>query len=216
MEFGNRIEVDPGKLRINEDVFELIEEDTNNLTFGVSKYAECLSRIVGEYANMNYCITKEDKNMNDLERLRTLIKAYPNCAKRYVNEIYGTSASMHRRTRKPITIKDVIFNDPATIVFWSDGTKTVVKCQEGDIFDKEKGLAMAISKKSFGNKGNYYENFKTFCSDEEDGDSEDIPVTLDGAPFTDFAKRVNEVYNFKLDLLNRYIKRDADNCSDEE
>lgn len=26
-------------------------------------------------------------------------------------------------------IKDVIFNDPATIVYWADGTKTVVKAE---------------------------------------------------------------------------------------
>lgn len=43
-------------------------------------------------------------------------------------------------------IKKVIFNDPATIVFWEDGTKTIVKCQEGVTFDPEKGLAMAISR----------------------------------------------------------------------
>ena len=42
-------------------------------------------------------------------------------------------------------IKDVIFNDPATIVFWEDGGKTVVQCQNGEEFDPEKGLAMAIS-----------------------------------------------------------------------
>ena len=57
-------------------------------------------------------------------------------------------------------IEKVIFNKPATIVFWSDGTKTVVKAQKGDKFNKEKGLAMAIAKKSFGNEGNYYEVFK--------------------------------------------------------
>ena len=44
-------------------------------------------------------------------------------------------------------IINVIFNDPATIVFWSDGTKTVVKVQPGDIFDPEKGIMAAISKK---------------------------------------------------------------------
>lgn len=59
-------------------------------------------------------------------------------------------------------IDKVIFNDPATIVFWSDGTKTVVKANNEE-FDKEKGLAMAISKKAFGNKGNYFNNFKKFC-----------------------------------------------------
>lgn len=54
------------------------------------------------------------------------------------------------------TITKVIFNDPATIVFWSDGTKTVVKTQNGETFDPEKGLAMSIAKRAFGNKGNYY------------------------------------------------------------
>ena len=57
-------------------------------------------------------------------------------------------------------IKNVIFNDPATIVFWEDGTKTVVKCQNGDEFDPEKGLAMAIAKKAYGNKGNYCNKMK--------------------------------------------------------
>lgn len=56
-------------------------------------------------------------------------------------------------------IKDVIFNDPATIVFWTDGSKTVVKCQKGETFDPEKGLAMAISKKMLGNDYGYYETF---------------------------------------------------------
>lgn len=57
-------------------------------------------------------------------------------------------------------IKNVIFNEPATIVFWADNTKTVVKCQEGDEFDPEKGLTMAITKKIFGNKGNYCNEIK--------------------------------------------------------
>lgn len=56
-------------------------------------------------------------------------------------------------------IKNVIFNDPATIVFWEDGTKTVVKAND-EIFDPEKGLAMAISKKAFGNKGQYFDHIK--------------------------------------------------------
>ena len=52
-------------------------------------------------------------------------------------------------------VKKVIFNDPATIVYWKDGTKTVVKCQNGDYFDPEKGFAMAFLKKCWGNKGNF-------------------------------------------------------------
>ena len=64
-------------------------------------------------------------------------------------------------------ITNVIFNDPATIVFWNDGTKTVVKA-EGEPFDPEKGLAMAIAKKALGNKGNYYNEFKKWLPEEEE------------------------------------------------
>lgn len=64
-------------------------------------------------------------------------------------------------------IKDVIFNDPATIVFWRDGTKTVVKCQEGDKYSKELGLAMAIVKKMAGNKGNYNDIFHKWVYKED-------------------------------------------------
>ena len=70
------------------------------------------------------------------------------------------------------SIKKVIFNYPATIVLWSDGSKTVVKCQDGDIYDPEKGLAMAISKKALGNKGNYCNEFKKWLPEEEEEDEE--------------------------------------------
>lgn len=54
------------------------------------------------------------------------------------------------------TPERVVFNGPATIVFWPDGTKTVVKCQNDEPFDPEKGVAMAIIKKYFG--GGKYNN----------------------------------------------------------
>lgn len=62
------------------------------------------------------------------------------------------------------TITNVIYNPPATVVFWSDGSKTVVKCGENDTFDPEKGLVMAISKKMLGNQGNYYNEFKKWTA----------------------------------------------------
>ena len=64
-------------------------------------------------------------------------------------------------------IKNVIFNDPATIVFWNDRTKTVVKVTDDETFDPEKGLAMAVAKKYFGNHGNYYNEFKKWLPVEE-------------------------------------------------
>lgn len=59
-----------------------------------------------------------------------------------------------------LDIKKVIFNDPATIVYWMDGTKTVVKCQEGDTYSKETGLALCIAKKAYGNSGDFNKVFK--------------------------------------------------------
>lgn len=61
---------------------------------------------------------------------------------------------------KSVEITKVIFNNPATIVFWSDDKKTVVKCSNDEAFDEEKGLAIAISKRFLGNQGNYYNEFK--------------------------------------------------------
>ena len=60
-------------------------------------------------------------------------------------------------------IKRVIFSDPATIVFWEDGTKTVVKAHNED-FDPEKGLAMAVCKRVYGDK--YHRVFKDHCPED--------------------------------------------------
>ena len=84
-------------------------------------------------------------------------------ATRYVIETYaGEKKFQNSRPR----ITKVIFNDPATIVFWADDTKTVVKCDNKERYDPEKGLAMAISKKALGNQGNYYNEFKRWLPDK--------------------------------------------------
>ena len=49
-----------------------------------------------------------------------------------------------------VYIKEVIYSDPATIVFWSDNTKTVCKCRYPDTYSKETGLTLCVLKKIFG------------------------------------------------------------------
>ena len=63
------------------------------------------------------------------------------------------------------SIKNVYFNDPVTVVLWSDGTKTIVRCQDGDTYSKETGLALCISKKALGNKSNFNDIFKKWISE---------------------------------------------------
>ncbi len=97
---------------------------------------------------------------------------------------------------KPIAaygIENVIFQNPATIVFWSDGTKTVVNCMDNveikkkvvdgkevtirkpkkaDTYSEEAGLAMAIVKKWAGNNGNYNNIFREFIPEMAQAEKE--------------------------------------------
>lgn len=87
--------------------------------------------------------------------------------------IYGIGRSIHQYyeqhpVAKEARITKVIFNPPETIIIWDDGTKTVVKCGDNDIYDPEKGMAMAICKKTFGNKGNYCNVFKKWLPKEKE------------------------------------------------
>lgn len=102
-------------------------------------------------------------------------------------------------------IKDVIHDDPATIVFWTDGTKTVVKV-DGEEYDPEKGLAMAFSKKMFGNKGNYYNVFKKWLPDEHHEFKVGYKVKLK-----------KEIYGFPVGTIGIIVEPDSlkpekDNC----
>lgn len=86
----------------------------------------------------------------------------------FENELIRFAEKSNLKFYKPIVpinnhltpeIENVIFNKPATIVFWTDGTKTVVKA-ENEPFDEEKGLAMAIAKKALGNRSSYYDEIR--------------------------------------------------------
>lgn len=98
--------------------------------------------------------------------------------------------------QKYFGIRKVIFSCPATIVLWNDGTKTVVKSGEYDVFDPEKGLAMAIAKKALGNKGNYYNIFREWLPEEEK--DEKPSYTID-----DMTKMIKE----KFSQLSFYERR---------
>lgn len=104
---------------------------------------------------------------------------YPQCEGKKTASAMSTAA-----------IKDVIFAPPATIVYWSDGSKTVVKCSEKDVFDPEKGLAMAIAKRCGGNKGSYYKEIQNWV--EKSGKK------YPGKPYT-------ESSSVKNDALKKYI-----------
>ena len=54
-------------------------------------------------------------------------------------------------SRQPITVDRIFYDDVATVVFWTDGTKTVVKCAEGTKYDEYAAFCIALAKKIYGN-----------------------------------------------------------------
>ena len=71
-------------------------------------------------------------------------------SRHYREIIQNNNYNQVNQKQLKLNIRKVIFNDPATIVFWLDGTKTIVKKADDEPWDPEKGLAMAIIKKYFG------------------------------------------------------------------
>lgn len=51
---------------------------------------------------------------------------------------------------KGFDVEKIIFNPPATIVFWGDNTKTVVKCGADTQFNRYFGFCAALAKKVYG------------------------------------------------------------------
>ena len=64
----------------------------------------------------------------------------------------------------PYNIEKVIFNPPATVIIFKDGTKEVVKCSKDDEFDAENGFAQAMMNIMFGSRS----NFKRFIEKYEE------------------------------------------------
>lgn len=63
----------------------------------------------------------------------------------------GMSVGKHKGIR-PVRI---ICNGPATIVFWNDNTKTVVKVAEGDDDNLYAAVAFALAKKLYGSNSHF-------------------------------------------------------------
>lgn len=93
----------------------------------------------------------------------------------YQNQAYGLA-----RFGKVPEIRKVIYNPPATIILWEDETKTVVKCCKTDIYDPEKGFAMAVIKKLCGNTpAPFHRLFKTWCLESKDAPDIQPEINID-------------------------------------
>lgn len=90
---------------------------------------------------------------------------------------YGLFSPAMKEKTLSMTIKKVIFNPPATIIIWDDNTKTVVKAQEDEPYDPEKGMAMCIAKHIYGDCGSYYNVFSEWLKNYKPTEA---PLELEG------------------------------------
>lgn len=128
--------------------------------------------------DLNNYFEKEENNMptkkhdngsyvaiNPVSGKVTVNIAFDDWWNKYINNInYISYPNKVKQTESKI--KKVIFNAPATIILWKDGTKTVVKCGENETYDPEKGLAMALAKHYLGDHGRYYNLFKKYLPEK--------------------------------------------------
>lgn len=160
--------------------FDSIETEniscSDSIKFTAKRGKYKYSDIMGSLDNENYIKYWLDRFISEFD---AVFNNYRNI--KITNEDWSKT-NPYLNFNRNTTIKDVIFKKPATIVFWTDGTKTVVKCQNDDVFDPEKGLAMAIAKKAFGNKGNYCNEIKKWTEKyvKPDDVKETIEINFDG------------------------------------
>lgn len=79
----------------------------------------------------------------------------PGSIERILRDLYRSKSAEGNMFIMP-SIDKVIFNEPATIILWDDGSKTVVKCTDGEEYDPAIGFAMAYVKKLYGNTGRIF------------------------------------------------------------
>ena len=101
--------------------------------------------------------------------------------------VENNSESIELRIDIPGMIDRVIFNDPATIILWKDGSKTVVKRSYDDIWDSEKGFCMAIIKKLYGNTS----FIKRFMEPEEEIQILTVEEACEN--LKNFSKKLNDI-----------------------
>lgn len=121
---------------------------------------------------------------------------------KYISEIHKADETPARNRNTYIPeIKNVYFNDPVTVVLWEDGTKTMVRCQEGDVYSTETGLALCIAKKSLGNMPNFNNIFRKWIPEEEK-----TPIDISDDGYTD----VHEMATSLMSRLKKALHRTLD------
>lgn len=218
-----------------------MQEYMNRIMYGDGKHAYCACKSVNyeDYCKKDVELTKEiAKNMNKIIKTSTCdprmnyntgnIYVVIN-GKAYIPETvevrngfreqmeFGftvTTDPRYAAMNTMLAIKDVIHNPPATIVFWGDGSKTVVKCQDGEEYDPEKGLTMAFFKRMHDNKGHYFEEIKKWTKqyyEKYPTDSKGVTIKFTAHDWVEMIKEISDTSKLIAEMEKYRAEHKSDN-----
>ena len=61
-------------------------------------------------------------------------------------------------------IKQIFSNNPTTVILWEDGTKTISKCSDNDVYNVERGIEICMIKKAFGMSNQEYKRYMAYAN----------------------------------------------------
>lgn len=143
-----------------DDYYDPIEVAKQKFKQSLEDIRKNLSKdgMVFDRGNCDDYILKENKNMSKEDVLNTFEKKAMQDSM-FDNFISKVRVPQYRRfycsttfvTPKPYEIDHIVKNGPAMVVFWMDGTKTIVKRKEGEKDDDYLAFCAALAKKIYGN-----------------------------------------------------------------
>ena len=87
----------------------------------------------------------------------------------FKSSVPKAKAEGYFHTIPEIPISRVTYSGDTTVVFFTDGTKTTVKCSSNDTYDRQTAIVYALVKRMFGKIGRYDSKTKKFYENEIDG-----------------------------------------------
>lgn len=152
--------------------------------------------VPSNYPQIRFIASVDTKADPETEKARE--EFFKRAALRNIKSESNNDISKPKMTYGCPGIKKVIFNDPATIVLWDDGTKTVVKCSEGDTYSEWSGLAFCICKKLMGDE--FHKVFKHWC------DRDDIRKPIYDVRHTDPGCHSESVSHYGKDEITNILE----------
>ena len=121
----------------------LLKEEEGDISGGFIESLEALELVEPD---TGICEKEEELRKEILSNMKPLPRDIVNYCE---NDVLATIKVAETKNFYSLNISKIIFNPPATIVFWEDGTKTVAKCSAEDEFSEYYGFLAALGKKVY-------------------------------------------------------------------